>query len=508
MEKINVFISSVQSEFAEERKALVHYIREDYMLGKFFVPFIFEELPAINMSAQEAYLSEVSGCHIYLGVFGAKYGNEDENGVSPTEQEYQMAAKYGKHRLIFIKQVSNRDVKEYSFIHRVEKDVVRRSFGEFEELKTAVYASLVRYLEEKEILRLLPWDASFHPTATLSDIDEDKVSLFVDQAHNLRGFPLKKDAGINRILAHLDLLSDKGRLTNAALLLFAKKPQKFFLPSEVKCVQFYGDEVSKPIPTYQVFHGSIFEMIDQAVGFVMSRINTSVSDRSQSVRATVRPEIPLKVVTEAIVNACTHRDYSSNGSVQVMLFRNRLEIWNPGTLPYGLTPAKLLQQHTSMPVNPTLANPLYLAGYIERIGSGTIDMLAACRANGLRDPEFSQESEFKVTIWRTKTHIAEDETHIAEDKTHIAEDETHIAEYQEKIKTLKAKQKSVIAFCDIPKTSREIIAHLGIEYQARAVKRYVTDLVAMDLLRPIILDKPNSPHQKYVAVQCPMDENI
>lgn len=98
-------------------------------------------------------------------------------------------------------------------------------------------------------------------------------------------------------------------------------------------------------------------------------------------------------------------------------------------------------------------------------------------------------------------------THIAEDKMHIAEDKTHIAEYQEKYKTLKAKQKSVIAFCDIPKTSREIIAHLGIEYQARAVKRYVTDLVAMDLLRPIILDKPNSPHQKYVAVQCPIKED-
>ena len=106
-----------------------------------------------------------------------------------------------------------------------------------------------------------------------------------------------------------------------------------------------------------------------------------------------------------------------------------------------------------------------------------------------------------------KTHIAEDKTHIAEDKMHIAEDKTHIAEYQEKYKTLKAKQKSVIAFCDIPKTSREIIAHLGIEYQARAVKRYVTDLVAMDLLRPIILDKPNSPHQKYVAVQCPIKED-
>ena len=45
---IRVFISSVQREFAEERQLLCKYLREDALLGKFFVPFIFEELPAAN----------------------------------------------------------------------------------------------------------------------------------------------------------------------------------------------------------------------------------------------------------------------------------------------------------------------------------------------------------------------------------------------------------------------------------------------------------------------------
>lgn len=53
-----VFISSVQKELSEERKALAKYIREDSLLGKFFKPFLFEELPAIDLSAQEAYLTE------------------------------------------------------------------------------------------------------------------------------------------------------------------------------------------------------------------------------------------------------------------------------------------------------------------------------------------------------------------------------------------------------------------------------------------------------------------
>lgn len=86
MADIKVFISSVQAEFAAERKQLCEYIRTDALLGKFFRPFIFEELPANNQSAQEAYLTEAAHCDIYLGLYGECYGYEDADGVSPTEQ--------------------------------------------------------------------------------------------------------------------------------------------------------------------------------------------------------------------------------------------------------------------------------------------------------------------------------------------------------------------------------------------------------------------------------------
>ena len=43
-------------------------------------------------------------------------------------------------------------------------------------------------------------------------------------------------------------------------------------------------------------------------------------------------ELPVQAVTETIVNAVVHRDYLSTGSVQVMLFKDRLEVWNPGRL--------------------------------------------------------------------------------------------------------------------------------------------------------------------------------
>ena len=204
------------------------------------------------------------------------------------------------------------------------------------------------------------------------------------------------------MLVHLDLIDDKGRIANAALLLFGKKPQKYFITSEVKCVQFYGNVVEKPMPAYQIYRGDVFELVDQATSFVMSRIDNWVGTRDEGENAAVptHPELPIDAVKEAIVNAVCHRDYTSNASVQVMLFRNRLEVWNPGVLPYGLTVQKLRGPHKSLPANPLLADPMYWNGYIEKVGTGTEDIINKCREYGLKTPEFYQEEDFKVVIWR------------------------------------------------------------------------------------------------------------
>lgn len=112
-------------------------------------------------------------------------------------------------------------------------------------------------------------------------------------------------------------------------------------------------------------------------------------------------ELPPEAVREAIVNAVAHRDYTSNASVQVMLFADRLEVWNPGELPPPLTPDLLRQPHPSIPRNPLIAEPLYLARYIEKAGSGTLDMIERCRTAGLPEPDFEQRAgQWVVTLWR------------------------------------------------------------------------------------------------------------
>ena len=220
-------------------------------------------------------------------------------------------------------------------------------------------------------------------------------------AREKRKYPIAySEENVHKILSSLHLISEDGKVSNAALLLFAKDPQRWFVSATVKCVQFYGTKVQKPMAFQQMYGGSVFEMVDQAVSFVMSHIDARVGERTSSAQVDVEYELPMQAVTETIVNACVHRDFRSNGSVQVMLFKDRLEVWNPGRLPKGMTIEKLSGEHASLPVNPLLANPVYLAGYIEQVGTGTNDVIDRCLELGLRKPEFRQDEDFSVVIWR------------------------------------------------------------------------------------------------------------
>jgi predicted HTH transcriptional regulator len=150
--------------------------------------------------------------------------------------------------------------------------------------------------------------------------------------------------------------------------------------------------------------------VDQAVDFVLARLSFSVGTRAASAQAPAAYEIPPEVIREAIVNAVAHRDYTSNGSVQVMVFADRVEIWNPGSLPPSLSLAQLRQPHGSIPANPLLAEPLYLTQYIERLGTGTGDMIRRCREAGLSEPVFALEDGFRISLGRPPTSALTQET--------------------------------------------------------------------------------------------------
>jgi predicted HTH transcriptional regulator len=91
-----------------------------------------------------------------------------------------------------------------------------------------------------------------------------------------------------------------------------------------------------------------------------------------------------------------------------MLFADRLEVWNPGELPPPLTIESLREPHASIPRNPLIAEPLFLARYIEKAGTGTLDMIKLCKAAGTPTPIFGQRGgQFIQTLRRPRSAAAE-----------------------------------------------------------------------------------------------------
>lgn len=487
MAKTKLFISSVQAEFAEERQMLFEYILSDPMLGRFFDPFLFERLPAIDQRTDTIYLNEVQQCSIYLGLLGTKYGFEDAEGISPTEREFDHATLHHKTRLIFLTSHSaqERNDKQNAFIQKAQQVLIRKRFATIDELKTAVYAALVNYLIEKELIRVGPFDAALLPSATLEDLDTAKVSDFVRTARAKRGFKLQESAAVDEVLVHLNLIKDH-RITNAAILLFGKEPQRFFINSEVRCVHFHGTIVEKPIPSYKVFKGDVFELVDQAVDFILSKLDYSVGTRSQEISIPGKYEIPKEIVTEAIVNAVAHRDYTNNGSIQVMLFSDRLEVINPGALPLGWTIEKLKTLHTSVPANPLLAEPMYLKGYIERLGTGTADIIRIARDNNLQEPDFEQKDEFKAILYRPSY----DQVPTKHPPS------TH--QVPQNLRSTSVEVRNLLKVMAGEMSRIELQEELGLKDRRNFRENYLEPALADAIIEMKYPDSPNHPKQKYL----------
>ena len=357
--KQKVFLSSVQREFTQEREAVYRHLLADPVLQLFFEPILFEKLPANGMQASAVYLKEVAKADVFLILIGKDYGFETPSGVSPTELEYDRAQEHQVFSLAFIKNGSEegRHPKEEILFHKIQNNLSYKRFGSSAELVTEVTKALVVILQQKGILSSIDFDSEAHPTASLEAIDAEKVTHFITLARYKRGFPLREGTALPKVLSHLNFLSEQ-QITNSALLAFGTNPQQYFPAAVVKCAHFHGLHVAKPIPDHRVIKGDVFTQVDEAIDFILSKIALAVGMRSESNQAPLKYEIPRAVIAEAIVNAVAHRDYQSKGSVQLMLFADRVEISNPGALPPELTLYNLRNDHASYPKNPHLAEVL------------------------------------------------------------------------------------------------------------------------------------------------------
>jgi len=403
-----IFVSSVQKELQAERYAVRDFVHGNDLLRQFFRVFLFEDLPPSDRRPDDVYLDEVAKSSVYLGIFGDEYGWEDDDGFSPTEKEFNIAARHQKRRLILIKgrEDKKRDPKMRALIRRAGDELVRRRFEDTDELLRLVYGSLIQFLQDRGFIAARDFDAAACEGASMNDISAAHIRRFIERARNERKYALPVDTPPAEALAHLNLLTGAVP-SRGAILLFCDQPERFMPSAEVTCLHFHGTEVAKPIPSQQVYRGAVFDIADKAVDFVMGCLARRVEPGSSSVASDVTYEIPHGAVREAVVNAVAHRNYASKAAVQVMVFADRIEVWNPGGLPENLTVDQLRRPHHSVPRNRLLCEPLFLAHYIERAGTGTLDMIRLCREAGLPEPEFHHEGERFVVIIRRDWLTAE-----------------------------------------------------------------------------------------------------
>lgn len=402
--KFRIFISSVQSEFASARRQLAAMIRKDRWLSMFFDVFLFEETDAQSKSVQQVYLDAVADSDLYLGLVGNEYGNVDREGKSPTEREFDKATELRRDRLVFVrKEAAKRKAKESDFLAKVGCDVTWKQFTTLANLKAGVYDSLVTWLKENDLVTNKPFDRSCSHHAELSDIDAEKFAHYVEMVNRRRKVTLEPNISVSSLLEKIGAKEKNStRLTNAVLPLFAKRPDEHKISWEIRCSHYYGFDAVKPIPVLKTYNGTVFDLVDQALEFVMSRVDFEVGSRvGRNASAPTKPEFPEDAIQEAFVNAVCHRDYTSNACVQVMLFRDRLEIINPGTLPKGTTKEDLYRPHDSNPRNEIIAQAMSWTSYVEKSGNGTREIIRKCVEHGLAEPVFEPRTGFfHVIIWR------------------------------------------------------------------------------------------------------------
>jgi len=229
------------------------------------------------------------------------------------------------------------------------------------------------------------WDAFPAPDKTITDIDLKKVARYIKEA-NANGRRKIEDEPKD-VLHKLEFVKNK-RAAWAAILVFGKEPQRPLSQSAVHCGRFKIDKTQ--ILDDLMIETDLISQVDEVIKFITRHISVRYEFEGKPKRKEIW-EYPLEALREAVINAVVHRDYSISSNVQVEIYDDRIEIWNPGGLLPGITVEDLYKkEHKSVTRNKLIAQIFYDIGYIEKYGSGTIKIINLCKQNGLPSPEFKE----------------------------------------------------------------------------------------------------------------------
>lgn len=303
----------------------------------------------------------------------------------------------------------------------------------------------------------------------------DIASLNIEELNEYLKKLKEKKPGLSglsdkQIMNLMGIVKDE-KPTLTAEMLFGIYPQAFFPQFSIMaaCVSETGEIFPNSAKRIE---GKISKMLDEALDYV----NKNTKSLNENGKGSDFTDYPVNAVRQVILNAIVHRDYSIHTegmSIQLKIFRDRLEVISPGGL-YGRTAVDGLCKAQNDVRNPVLAAALEVLEITENRYSGVSKILSEMSEQRLSAPVFQNiKGEFKVTLYKNNT------------------------------KRLKPCQDtdSILDFCRTPRSRQELVKHLKVNSSTYAIKTYIQPLIDKGLIKLSNPSSPGSRNQKYYTVR-------
>ena len=193
-------------------------------------------------------------------------------------------------------------------------------------------------------------------------------------------------------------------------------------------------------------------------------------------------EIPYISLVEFTVNALVHRSLNATAPIRIFIFDDRVEIHSPGILPNGLSVDDIVVG-TSMPRNMFLfTNAIHLLPYT---GAGSGMLRALSENMNVSFTNNDRTNEFVITINRQISNQPN------------ADSDTKLR-YSDTIRPkITNKQRDIVNFCSVPRSSKEILERVGMTYHSKNIQTYIMSLIEAGYLEMTNPEHPNASNQKY-----------
>lgn len=231
--------------------------------------------------------------------------------------------------------------------------------------------------------------------ASIADLDPDSIELMRRLWLRKSGNPEIASLPTERLLTDAELLID-GRLNYAALILLGTHASLGQLLAQAEIIfEYRSNEVPGPAAARHEFRQGFLPVLDEVWRLI--NLRNDLQHFQQGLFVWDVPTFNDRAIREALLNAVSHRDYRSGGSVFVRQYPRRIEIVSPGGFPPGITPENVLWQQN--PRNRRIAEVLGKCGMVERAGQGYDFIVRECIKQSKPLPDLSRTDDH--TVWLT-----------------------------------------------------------------------------------------------------------